>query len=115
MSIRPFCKVCGKNPRAAAYYRNEKRYYRSRCEACIKRDRKEIPPVPRWKLNGYVKKATCDLCGFKCKYNTQITVFHIDGNLNNCELINLRSICLNCVEVVKRKMFTWRPGDLEVD
>ena len=69
----------------------------------------------RWQTKGYNKKATCDLCGFKSKYKSQITVYHIDGNLNNCELINLRSICLNCVEVVKHKLFTWRPGDLEVD
>ena len=115
MSERPFCKVCGKNPRAAAYYRNEKRYYRSRCESCIRRGRQEKPPVPRWSLKGYKKKATCDLCGFKSKYSSQITVYHIDGNLNNCEMINLRCVCLNCVEDVKRRLFTWRPGDLTVD
>lgn len=55
------------------------------------------------------------MCGFKSKYSSQITVFHIDGNLNNCELVNLRSVCLNCVEDVKRRLFTWRPGDLEAD
>jgi hypothetical protein len=48
-------------------------------------------------------------------FNTQITVFHIDGRLENTELTNLRSICLNCVEIVKRKEVTWKRGDLEVD
>jgi hypothetical protein len=46
---------------------------------------------------------------------SQITVFHIDGKLENVELTNLRSICLNCVEVVKKKEVNWRRGDLEVD
>jgi hypothetical protein len=42
-------------------------------------------------------------------------VYHIDGNLNNNDLFNLRSICLCCVELVKRRHLTWRPGDLQVD
>jgi hypothetical protein len=41
--------------------------------------------------------------------------FHIDGNLENIDLVNLRSICLNCVEIVKKKQVTWRRGDLTVD
>jgi hypothetical protein len=113
--IRPFCKICGKNPRAAAYYRNDKRYYRSRCESCIKRGRNEKPATPRWQSTGYQKKAQCDLCGFKASHSSQIVVYHVNGNLNDCNLINLRSICLNCVEVVKRKLFTWRPGDVQAD
>jgi hypothetical protein len=39
----------------------------------------------------------------------------LNGNLNDSAMLNLRSVCLNCVEVVKRKYFTWRPGDLEAD
>lgn len=113
--LRPLCKVCGKNPRAPAYYRNSKRYYRSRCTFCISKDKKIKPPEPKWRLKGYHKKPTCDLCGFKSIYSSQITVYHIDGDLNNCDLINLRSICLCCVEVVKRRYFTWRPGTIEPD
>lgn len=115
MSTRPFCKVCNKNHRAISYYRGDKCVYRSRCSQCIRKN-KTLPLVkPRWSTNGYSKKKICDICGFKSTYSSQITVYHIDGNLNNSDLINLRSICLNCVEVVKRKLFTWRPGDLEVD
>jgi hypothetical protein len=44
-----------------------------------------------------------------------MTVFHIDGDLNNVMFSNLRTICLNCVEVVKRKEVTWKRGDLTVD
>ncbi len=72
-------------------------------------------PEPRWKRAGYKKKATCDLCGFRAEYGSQIMVYHIDGNLNNNDLFNLRSICLCCVETVKRRYLTWRPGDLQVD
>jgi hypothetical protein len=115
MSDRPYCKVCGKNPRAAAYYRNNKRYYRSRCERCIKNNKLLPTPKPRWSTKGYTKKKICDICGFKSKYQSQIVVYHIDGNLNNCELINLRSICLNCVEVVTRRNTLWRRGDLVAD
>ena len=73
------------------------------------------PRKPKWQGKGYKKKPTCDLCGFKSIFPSQITVFHIDGNLENATLTNLRSICLNCVEVVKRREVTWRRGDLEVD
>jgi hypothetical protein len=112
---RPICPVCNKQPCAANYTKNGIRHYRSRCASCIKKN-KNIPlPVPRWKLKGYKKKATCDLCGFKSQYASQIIVYHIDGNQNNCELINLRSICLCCVEIVKRKHITWKIGDIEAD
>jgi len=113
--IRPLCKVCNKNYRAPAYYRNDKRYYRSRCSACIRRGKNLKPSEPRWSQTGYKKKPACDICGFKSKYPTQTTVHHIDGNLNNSALINLRTVCLNCVEVVKRTHSTWKVGDLEVD
>jgi hypothetical protein len=115
MPDRPICKVCNRNPRAPAYYRNDKRYFRSRCSLCISKDRKSKPPEPRWRSKGYKKKPTCDLCGFRSLFSSQITVYHVDGNLNNSDLLNLRSICLCCVEVVKRKNITWRIGDIEAD
>ena len=112
---RPICPVCNQNRRAAAYYRNDKRYYRSRCAECIRREKNLKPVIPRWKQQGYKKKTTCDLCGFKAKYDSQITVWHLNGDLNDGNLINLRCVCLNCVESVKRKQFTWKIGDLEPD
>lgn len=97
------------------YIRNGKTYYRSICDECGRKKKKKKPRKPLWQKNGYKKKATCDLCGFKSLFSTQITVFHIDGDLENSQPINLRSICLNCVEVVKKKEVTWKRGDLEVD
>lgn len=113
--MRPFCSACNKNYAANNYIKNGIRHYRSRCDQCIKRGRKLAPPDPKWKSSGYKKKTLCDLCGFRSVLPSQILVYHIDGDLNNCELINLRSICLCCVEVVKRKHFTWKPGDIQVD
>jgi hypothetical protein len=55
------------------------------------------------------------LCGFRSVYNTQMVVYHINGILTDISLSNLRTICLNCVEVVKRKEITWKRGDLQVD
>jgi hypothetical protein len=85
------------------------------CSECGKLKPRKKPKVFYWQKSGYKKKNICDCCGFKALYQTQMTVYHIDGNLNNISLSNLRSICLNCVEVVKRKEITWRRGDLQVD
>ena len=114
-TMRPICKQCNKNFCAVNYKRNDIIHYRSKCDECGRKNTKKKARVPSWQKAGYKKKAACDLCGFKGLFTTQLTVFYIDGNLDNNELINLRSICLNCVEVVKRKEVTWRRGDLEVD
>ena len=75
-----------------------------------------LPPrKPNWTRGEYKKKTICDLCGFRSILPTQTTVFHIDGYLENIKLNNLRSICLNCVEVVKKKEVKWKRGDLLVD
>ena len=113
--IRPICKTCGKNHCAVNYIREGVTHYRSGCDECGRKKKKLKARTPRWKAAGYKKKATCDLCGFHSVFPTQLTVFHIDGDLDNSKLTNLRTICLNCVEVVKKKDVTWKRGDLEVD
>ena len=113
--MRPFCKVCGTQPRAVAYHKYDRVYYRSMCTACQRRGRKQKAPVPRWQLDGYKKKPACDKCGFKARYPSQLFVFHIDGDLTNSSQRNLRTVCLNCSVEVKRSDVTWRRGDLEPD
>lgn len=114
--MRPICKECNKNFCAVNYKRNEKTYYRRICDDCgSKKQKRSKPRVPSWQAAGYKKKPTCDICGFKSLFPTQMMVYNVDGNLENNEYVNLRTICLNCVEVVKRKNVTWRRGDLEVD
>jgi len=113
--MRPLCQVCGRNPRAINGYHHDKIYYRSRCNACIRRHRKHKPGVPRWQRAGYQKKSTCDRCGFRARHHSQLTVFHVNGNLDDCDLRNLKTICLNCIQEITRLDLPWRQGDLEPD
>jgi hypothetical protein len=113
--LRPICTKCNKNYKAINYIREGTTHYRSSCDECGRKKNKLKPRKSNWTKSGYKKKATCDLCGFKSLFTSQITVFLIDGNLENTAQTNLRSICLNCVEVVKKKEITWKRGDLEID
>lgn len=113
--MRPICKTCNKNFCAVNYKRDGVTHYRSICDECGRKKNKKKPREPSWQKAGYKKKATCDLCGFRSLYPSQMTVFHIDGNLENSAFHNLRTICLNCVEIIKRKEVTWKRGDLQVD
>lgn len=112
---RPICAVCNKNHCAINYKRNGITHYRSMCDYCGKNKRTNKKRIANWEKSGYRKKSACDLCGFKCQYMSQMTVFYIDGDLKNTTWTNLKTICLNCIEVVKRKEITWRRGDLTVD
>jgi hypothetical protein len=113
--IRPICKQCNINFCAVNYWRNGIIHYRSICDVCGRKKEKIKPRVSNWEKSGYKKKSICDLCGFKSIYPTQMTVYHIDGSLLNIQLNNLRTICLNCVEVVKRKHVNWKRGDLQIE
>lgn len=113
--LRPICNLCGKNHCAVNYIREGKTHYRSICDECGRKKKKLKPRKANWTKSSYKKKDTCDLCGFKSLFPTQMTVYHIDGNLENIALTNLRTVCLCCIEVIKRKEVTWRRGDLQVD
>lgn len=113
--MRPLCQVCSKNFAAINGYHREKIYYRSKCNNCIRRGKKLHPSKARWLLSGYKKKTACDRCGFKAKHHSQLLVYHIDGNQNNCEARNLKTICLNCVAEIVRLELPWKPGDIDVD
>jgi hypothetical protein len=114
-NMRPMCLYCNQRPRAIAYHLETRIQYRRLCEHCIRRGRKIKPPDPRWKLSGYKKKATCDRCGFRAKYSAQLVVYHIDGNLNNSNLRNLKTVCQNCVIEIPKLDLPWQVGDLEPD
>jgi len=112
---RPLCKSCNMRPAAINYIRNEKTHYRSLCQYCLDRGRKPVPSKPRWQKSGYKKKEKCDRCGFKKRYESQLIVYHIDGNLNNVTEHNLRTVCLNCSVEIAKIDLPWRRGDLEAD
>jgi hypothetical protein len=113
--MRPICSACNQRPVAVNYRRADVLFYRSRCDNCIRRGRQQKAHVPRWQSSGYKKKTVCDRCGFRSRYASQLVVYHMDGRLVNTQLSNLRTVCLNCVEEVKRLDVPWRPGDLQAD
>jgi hypothetical protein len=113
--MRPICRACNQRPCAVNYIREDVTHYRSRCETCQRKNKGIKPREPRWKSAGYKKKPACDRCGFKARLASQLLVYHIDGDLNNANVRNLRTVCRNCVEEIARTEVTWRAGDLEPD
>jgi hypothetical protein len=109
---RPLCS-CGHRPAAVNYIKNQKTYYRKLCEVCLRHG--VYTGIPKWYREGYRQKLVCDKCGFKGKYSEQFNVFHIDGNLNNCKLGNLKTVCANCQRMLHKEGVTWRQGDLQPD
>jgi len=112
---RPICSACSYGTCAINYKRHGKTYFRSRCLACINRNKKKKVPIPRWASSGYKMKRICDVCGFQCKHGSQMRVHHMDANLNNSELLNLRSVCLNCTALIQAQSRGWKAGDLSPD
>lgn len=112
---RPICQACGQRPCAVNYIKEEVTHYRSRCESCARKGRGVKKRIPRWEAAGYKKKMTCDKCGFKARYSSQILVYHVDGDLNNTASKNLKCVCKNCVEELLKSDLPWRPGDLGID
>ena len=113
--MRPICEICRQRLSAVNYRRQSQVYYRKLCGFCIARKRKIKPPVPKWQTGGYKKKSNCDHCGFRAKYQSQLLVVHCDGNQHNVIPSNLRTICLNCIEEVKRSDNPWAVSDLRED
>lgn len=114
-AMRPLCTICNANPRAIAYHKYGRIYYRSRCNVCTRKNKKLKVVKPRWLLAGYKKKPTCDRCGFKARHHTQLTVYHVNGDLNDCATLNLKTVCLNCVAEIVRLELPWRAGDISPD
>lgn len=114
-AMRPICQACNQRPCAVNYIREDITHYRSRCENCQRRGKGIKPREARWKSAGYKKKPACDRCGFRARVASQLLVYHIDGDLNNATVRNLRTVCRNCVEEIAKTEVTWRAGDLEPD
>lgn len=110
--MRDICRSCNKRPVAINYQKENKIFYRSKCDHCSKGRKQERP---LWALHGYKKKNQCDKCGFTSKYQEQFNVFHIDGNLKNCQPTNLKTVCANCQRLLHKLKLPWRQGDLVPD
>ena len=98
-----------------AYRKYDRVYYRSRCGVCVAKNKQQRAPVPRWQSAGYRKKNTCDRCGFQARHASQLMVYHVNGDLRDSELRNLKTVCLNCAALITRQDLPWRRGDLEPD
>lgn len=110
--MRNLCKNCLKRPVAINYYKNNRVYYRSKCDHCNSK-RKE--GNPRWRIAGYKKKNACDKCGYSSKYSEQFNIFYVDGNPSNCKFTNLKTVCANCQRILHILKLPWKQGDLTPD
>jgi len=110
--IRNLCKNCQQRPVAINYYKDNKPFFRSKCDHCA-RQRKDKSPL--WQRSGYKKKSSCDKCGYTSKYSEQFNVFYVDGNPTNCRYINLKTVCANCQRILHKLKLPWKQGDLTPD
>lgn len=110
--IRPLC-ICGLRPAAINYKKNNRTYYRKKCEVCLNGGVGK--GIPKWYQDGYRIKSLCDKCGFKSKHLEQFNVYHLDGNLNNTRPINLKTVCANCQRVLHKEGYHWKQGGLRPD
>ncbi len=104
---RPICKQCKQRQCGINYKRNDKTYYRSKCDTCIRLAHQRRAPKPNWTKSGYKKKMVCDKCHFRAWWSKQIIVYYVDGDLKNTQLSNLKSICLNCSVAVEKQDMHW--------
>ena len=115
MHQRPLCPVCNERPVAINCVKNEKTYYRKVCDSCSRKGKKLKPQAPQWFKRGYRKKPQCDQCGFKFKFPDQSLVYHVDGNLNNTDLNNLKTVCLNCRVELSKSRLPWKAAKVVPD
>ena len=113
---RPLCKTCKAKPRAYAYKRNNKVYWRSQCDTCIRKSvGKKVGGITALQRSGYKKPKKCDLCAFKAQHKAQLDVLFVDGNLRNTSSANLKTVCANCQRLDATRRLGWRVGDLVAD
>ena len=102
MLEQKLCPCCKVKLVAINYYKYGRTYYRNKCSQCYKKKKKPAPAG--WIRAGYKKKDKCEKCNFKFKFFEQSSVFHVDGDSENNDWLNLKTVCANCaIEVVKSK------------
>jgi hypothetical protein len=109
---RPLC-ICGFRPAAINYIKEGKTHYRRKCEVCLSGG--IAKGIPKWYQDGYRIKSKCDKCGFSSKHIEQFNVFHVDGDMNNTRIVNLKTVCANCQRVLAKEGITWRAGGIQPD
>ena len=115
-AVRPLCIECKTKPRAYAYRKGDKIYWRRLCDTCNrKKNNKKVGGITALQRSGYKKKRKCELCGFKAQNPIQLDVFFVDGNLRNTTFTNLKTVCANCTKILYKEGFKWKQGDLVPD
>ena len=115
-NVRPLCTKCRSKPRAYAYQKNGKIYWRRLCDTCNRMHKnKKIGGVTALQRSGYKKTKKCELCGFKAQDDIQLDVLFVDGNLRNVSVGNLKTVCANCQRLGSVRRLGWRVGDLVAD
>ncbi len=90
------CFICKKNPVAqAGKTKTGKQRFKHRCTECIARSRAIRLNYNRLAVLKH-KKSACEDCGFVAKHPCQLDVDHIDGNRENADPSNFRTLCANC-------------------
>ena len=113
---RPMCKLCHSKPRAYAYKRHNKIYWRSLCDTCNrKKAGKRVGGITPLQRSGYKKRRKCELCGFRAQQPTQLDVLFVDGDMRNTANTNLKTVCANCQRLDTVNRLGWRAGDLVAD
>jgi len=116
IGIRPLCTQCKSKPRSYGYKKGTKIYWRKLCDTCNRKKKKlKVGGVTALQRSGYHKNSKCELCGFKAQDQLQLDVLFIDGNKNNVNATNLKTVCANCQRLASVKHLRWKVGDLEVD
>ena len=115
-NVRPMCMECKAKPRAYAYKKKDRIYWRRLCDTCNrKKSQKRIGGITPLQRSGYKKRRKCELCGFKAQDQSQLDVFLVDGNLRNVNETNLKTVCANCQRLGGVRRLGWRVGDLIAD
>lgn len=86
------CAVCGPDIRIRKSYKQkstQKQHYRCYRKYLATKTHIERP----WTLH---KKDYCETCSFVPVDDCQLTVDHIDGDRNNNEFANWKTLCHNC-------------------
>ncbi len=113
MLEQTICPCCHRKPTAINYKKNGRTYYHKKCIVCYRKKRKVAPAG--WLKSGYKKKEKCERCGFRFKFPEQSSVYHVDGNVENNDWMNLKTVCCNCEVEIKHTNLPWKPSALIPD
>lgn len=98
----PICPLCNNNT-CAVKGKTVKGFtkYRNHCAQCH--------TIKYFKPYLKHRKDSCEECGFVPVHECQLDVDHIDGNKNNNDVSNLKTLCANCHRLKTYLAEDWDP------